>query len=47
LILHGRYVCLARSPKCTECSITHLCRYFEKNREAILNKDSVPTKKKK
>jgi endonuclease-3 len=47
LILHGRYVCLARSPKCTECSITHLCRYFEKNKEAILNKDSLPTKKKK
>lgn len=30
LILHGRYVCLARSPKCDECSITHLCKYFEK-----------------
>jgi endonuclease-3 len=31
LILHGRYTCLARKPKCEECSITHLCRYFEKN----------------
>ncbi len=31
LILHGRYVCLARKPKCGECSITHFCRYFEKN----------------
>lgn len=31
LILHGRYTCLARTPKCQECSITHLCRYFEKN----------------
>lgn len=31
LILHGRYVCLARKPKCEECSISHLCRYFEKN----------------
>jgi endonuclease III len=47
LILHGRYVCLARSPKCLECPITHLCRYFERNKEAILNKESVPTKKKK
>ena len=47
LILHGRYVCLARSPKCLECNITHLCRYFEKNKEAILNKDAIPTKKKK
>ena len=31
LILHGRYVCLARKPKCEECKISHLCRYFEKN----------------
>ena len=31
LILHGRYVCLARKPKCEECNLSHLCRYFEKN----------------
>ena len=31
LILHGRYVCLARRPKCEECKITPYCRYFEKN----------------
>ena len=31
LILHGRYVCLARKPKCDVCPLTHLCRYFEKN----------------
>jgi len=31
LILHGRYVCVARRPKCEICSLTHLCRYFEKN----------------
>lgn len=30
LILHGRYVCLARKPKCDECKITHFCRYYEK-----------------
>lgn len=30
LILHGRYTCLARRPKCEECSIKHLCKYFEK-----------------
>jgi endonuclease-3 len=30
LILHGRYTCLARSPKCNACAITHLCKYFEK-----------------
>jgi endonuclease-3 len=30
LILHGRYTCLARSPKCGECSITALCKHFAK-----------------
>jgi endonuclease-3 len=30
LILHGRYTCLARSPKCSTCAITHLCKYFDK-----------------
>lgn len=30
LILHGRYVCLARMPKCYECVIASLCRYRPK-----------------
>lgn len=30
LILHGRYICTARSPKCTECAIATLCEYKEK-----------------
>ena len=30
LILHGRYVCLARSPKCSECQISYFCRYFDR-----------------
>ena len=30
LILHGRYTCLARAPKCEKCSLQHFCRYFEK-----------------
>lgn len=34
LILHGRYVCVARSPKCDECALTHLCKYYEKKRKA-------------
>jgi endonuclease-3 len=34
LILHGRYVCLARQPKCEECQITFLCKYFEKKQKA-------------
>ena len=31
LILHGRYVCIARKPKCEECGIKSWCRYFKKN----------------
>jgi len=30
LILHGRYVCLARTPKCPECSISDLCDFKPK-----------------
>jgi endonuclease-3 len=30
LILHGRYVCLARSPKCGICNLKEYCKYFEK-----------------
>ena len=29
LILHGRYICVARSPKCSICEITSFCRYFQ------------------
>jgi len=28
LILHGRYVCIARKPKCLECGIAPFCKYF-------------------
>jgi len=30
LILHGRYVCIARKPKCRECGLTGCCRFYEK-----------------
>ncbi len=30
LILHGRYVCLARRPKCAACIINDVCRFKEK-----------------
>jgi endonuclease III len=30
LILHGRYVCQARKPKCEECGLKSYCKYFEK-----------------
>ena len=30
LILHGRYVCKARKPECTVCTINHLCEFKDK-----------------
>ncbi len=30
LILHGRYVCLARRPKCETCEMKDFCKYYEK-----------------
>jgi endonuclease III len=30
LILHGRYICLARSPRCADCVVKDLCRFAEK-----------------
>lgn len=35
LILHGRYVCIARKPKCHECKITSWCKYFEQNQKKM------------
>jgi len=32
LILHGRYVCIARKPKCPDCLIRDLCRFPRKTR---------------
>jgi endonuclease-3 len=29
LILHGRYICVARRPKCEECGLKPACRYFK------------------
>lgn len=30
LILHGRYTCLARNPKCDACGLKEICRYYKK-----------------
>ncbi len=34
LILHGRYVCVARKPKCPACAIRDLCEFRGKTRDA-------------
>ncbi|MCE7062872.1 endonuclease III [Dyadobacter sp. CY343] len=31
LILHGRYICVARNPKCGVCPLSSFCRFYEKN----------------
>ncbi len=39
LILHGRYTCLARSPKCDTCGITKFCKYYEKENKKSASKN--------
>jgi endonuclease-3 len=34
LILHGRYTCLARTPKCEICPLTEICMYYAKKIKA-------------
>ena len=55
LILHGRYICIARSPKCEICPLTWFCKYYErthteaalKKAEAAKAQKSAAAKKKK
>ena len=36
IILHGRYVCVARSPKCNQCGLRDWCKYYQKNEKKRL-----------
>ncbi|MDB5023286.1 MAG: nth [Mucilaginibacter sp.] len=49
LILHGRYICLARSPKCEICPISWFCKYYERNNTeaALLKAEALKAKKAK
>jgi endonuclease-3 len=31
LILHGRYICVARNPKCNICDLKTVCKYYYKH----------------
>lgn len=31
LILHGRYICVARTPRCEVCGLRPVCKFFQKN----------------
>jgi endonuclease-3 len=41
LILHGRYICLARSPKCEICPFTDICKYYEKAQAKKLKNPTI------
>ncbi len=47
LILHGRYICVARSPKCDICPLTWFCRYYERTHteKALLKAEALKQKK--
>ena len=34
LILHGRYVCIARNPKCSECGLKDACKFYARYRKS-------------
>lgn len=38
LLLHGRYICQARKPKCGECGLTDVCRYYSSSSSKLSNK---------
>jgi endonuclease III len=42
LLLHGRYVCIARLPACPKCIIRDLCEYEPKTPEKDLTKSEAP-----
>jgi len=44
LILHGRYVCVARKPKCPICVIADICRYKDKTEPAGAFASKRPTR---
>ena len=36
LLLHGRYTCQARKPKCDQCGLKSICRYFSQKKQQAL-----------
>lgn len=45
LILHGRYTCLARNPKCAQCGIRTACKYFKNHQQSTIMKTKKPKTK--
>ncbi len=44
ILLHGRYICTARNPKCPDCGISHYCKHYEKRTKVAPT--TTPAKKK-
>ena len=42
LILHGRYICVARRPKCEQCGLRPVCRFYQKT--VLLNESRLLSK---
>ena len=38
LILHGRYTCVARRPKCENCGLTNICKFYKSDMKHIIEK---------
>jgi endonuclease III len=45
LILHGRYVCIARNPHCSECGLREVCKYYQAAVKAENRKNLVSNNK--
>ncbi|MEI6749580.1 MAG: endonuclease III [Bacteroidales bacterium] len=45
LILHGRYVCKARKPKCEECGLRSFCKYYSEAKKSIVRKSFTQRRK--
>ena len=39
LILHGRYTCMARSPKCEKCGLTTVCAFYSAKTNSVLQSE--------
>lgn len=47
LILHGRYICVARTPKCEICPLTWFCRYYQQSQTETALRKAEATKERK
>lgn len=45
LILHGRYTCVARRPKCADCGLQPACKFFKTDMQHIIAPEEKPAKK--